>query len=123
MCGEAAHKSWKGTSLTTGSGGGGTAGDRPDEGTRFVLELDHKSLGEMQLEGLVHGKRFDLVVRSHQTLSDTIRQDITGLFRKIVDRSGVVGDVMFHPSRKFPLSLRADMAHRAFEARPHPERI
>ena len=107
----------------SGSSGGGTAGDRPDEGTRFVLELDHKSLGEMQLEGLVHGKRFDLVVRSHQALSNTIRQDITGLFRNIVDRSGVVGEVMFHPSRKFPLSLRADMAHRAFESRPHPERI
>ncbi len=104
------------------SGSGGNPDGRPDDGTRFLLELDHKSLGEMQLDGLVHRQRFDLVVRSHAPLADKIRQDITELFHNILDRSGVTGDVMFHPGRKFPLALRADMAHRAFEARPHPDR-
>jgi hypothetical protein len=76
----------------------------------------------LQLDGLVHAKRFDLVVRSHQPLSQAIRQDIAGLFKKTLDGGGFEGEVMFQPGRDFPLSLRADMAHRAFEARPHPDR-
>lgn len=104
-----------------GHGGGGEQGCG-DQGTRFVIELDHRSLGELQLDGLVHTKRFDLVVRSHQPLSQTIRQDIAGLFKTALETGGFDGEVMFHAGRQFPVSLRADMAHRAFEARPHPER-
>lgn len=101
---------------------GGGLEKQSDHGTRFVIELDHRSLGEMQLDGLVHAKRFDLVVRSHRPLSETIRRDIAGLFRKVLDGAGAEGDVLFHTDRKFPIALRADMAHRAFEARPHPDR-
>jgi hypothetical protein len=105
-----------------GAKSAGEAEKQGGQGTRFVIELDHRSLGEMQLDGLVHAKRFDLVVRSHHPLSTTIRQDISGLFRKVLDGAGAEGDVMFHTDRTFPIALRADMAHRAFEARPHPDR-
>ena len=106
-----------------GRNGSADSAAQPAEGTRFVVELNHRNLGEMQLDGLVHGKRFDLVVRSHQSLSETIRQDISGLFRKVLDAAGSTGEVMFQPGPKFPTSLRADLAHRAFEAKPRPQPI
>src|SRR3546814_5387695 len=53
--------------------GGGHGGDG-DKATRFVLELELQHHGELQLDGLVRGRFFDLMLRSRRPLSAVVRR-------------------------------------------------
>lgn len=62
---------------------------------RFVLDFELSRLGPMQLDGLVQGKRFHLIVRSKKGLSDEARGDIARIFEDGCDCTGVAGEVGF----------------------------
>ncbi len=54
---------------------GGSAAGGTDEDTRFVIETEMSRLGAFQFDGMVRGKRLDLVLRSHAPLAPELRQE------------------------------------------------
>jgi len=82
----------------------GKGGGQSQQGSRFVLDLDLSRLGPLQLDGLVRGPRFDLVLRSHEPLDPAMKAEIGSLFRAALDGSGLSGDVAFVNTVKFPVS-------------------
>ncbi|WP_299397389.1 hypothetical protein [Pelagibius sp.] len=80
--------------------GGGQAGEAGDESaTRFVLELDLKRHGELQLDGLVRGQQFDLILRSRRHLSPLLRADLLALFEETNAIAGYRGRLVFQTSQ------------------------
>ena len=72
--------------------------DQERDATRFVLEVEMSRLGEMQLDGLVHAKRFDLILRTRQALPPVMRQDITKIFEDANEAAGTSGSIGFQAS-------------------------
>lgn len=72
-------------------------------GLRFLLDLELTNLGALQLDGMVredsHG--FDLMIRSHDALDDSIRRDLTGLFIATNQAVGLKGQLTFQVTQKF----------------------
>lgn len=82
------------------SHGRGTGDDQQDsESTRFILEIELSRLGDMQIDGLVRGKRFDLMLRTHRPLPGTMRHDITAIFDEANEAAGFAGNIGFQASR------------------------
>jgi hypothetical protein len=80
------------------------SGGQSQQGSRFVLDLDLTRLGPLQLDGLVRGPRFDLVLRSHEPLDPKMKTEIGTLFRSALEGSGLAGDVNFVNTTPFPIS-------------------
>ena len=93
--------------------GGGASGGESEEATRFVLEVSLTRLGDLQLDGLVRGKRFDLILRTRDGLPDAMRGDILQIFQDANDAAGYKGALTFQASRDWsfiPLET-ADTEH------------
>lgn len=75
-----------------------------DGGLRFLVELDLSRLGPLQLDGLVRGSRFDLIVRTKEPLAAEMRRDILGIFDDGLAASGLTGAIIFHTEPAFALS-------------------
>ena len=71
---------------------------------RFVVELELSALGDLQLDGLVNERRFDLIVRSRADLTDTVRQDIVKIFEDSLGATGMTGTLTFSSGEAFPES-------------------
>ena len=94
--------------------------ESPDQreagGTRFVLDLDMSRLGALQLDGLVRRGRFDLLLRSHQTLPADVASEITAIFRKALEGAGLQGNLSFTATAQFPVApLDARRPHLGIE--------
>ena len=70
---------------------------RAEEGTRFLIDLDMTHLGSVQLDGLVKGraKRFDLIIRTHIPIADSMRLGIAEVFTRTLDGFGMTGRASF----------------------------
>jgi hypothetical protein len=79
------------------------AKDGPDTGTRFIVEVDMTRLGPIQLDGLVHGRRFDLMLRSRVPLTPTMRRDIEAIFDEARGLTGFAGTIGFQIAASFPV--------------------
>jgi hypothetical protein len=79
-------------------------GEETAGGSRFVLDFDLSRLGTMQLDGLVHLKRFDLIVRTHEALPPEIRRDISGIFTDTLKQIGYAGVIGFQTAPEFTLA-------------------
>ncbi|MFQ5773265.1 MAG: hypothetical protein ACE5GS_01995 [Kiloniellaceae bacterium] len=80
----------------------GAAGSQDgDEATRFILEVEMSRLGELQLDGLVRAKRFDLILRTRQPLPEAMRHDIRQIFQDANDAAGYAGGLGFQASREW----------------------
>ena len=77
--------------------------DDPDTGTRFIVEVDMTRLGPIQLDGLVHGRRFDLMLRSRVPLSPGVRRDIESIFEEARGLGGFAGAIGFQIAASFPV--------------------
>jgi len=90
-------------------------GDGTAQGTRFVVEFNLSRFGQMQIDGLVHtrDKRFDLIVRSRDALSNGVRYRISELFETANEISGFKGGVSFQAVHRFPVSPLEEMARSA----------
>ena len=75
-----------------------------DHGTRFVIELELSRIGDLQLDGLVRERRFDLVLRSHRALSDIVRCGVTDLFADGLAATGLSGGLAFQVAERFPVA-------------------
>lgn len=75
-----------------------------DQGTRFVLEIVLSRLGDVQLDGLVYERRFDLILRSRAAFPDGARQDISNIFNEGLSAAGLVGMIRFQVADVFPVA-------------------
>ncbi len=69
--------------------------DSGPRATRFVVELALSRLGELQLDGLVTGERFDLILRSRRPLGSRLRSDIAAIFQEANAITGAKGRIGF----------------------------
>ncbi len=70
------------------------AADRPNV-RRFQIEVELSRLGPFQFDGAVHGRRFDLVVRSRDALPARMRAEIGAIFTNACSAIGLAGDLAF----------------------------
>lgn len=68
-----------------------------DEGrqTRFIFDLDLTRMGAVQLDGLVRGKRLDLIVRTQAPLSEGMRQTMRQAYTAALDATELHGELGF----------------------------
>ena len=90
----------------------GKGGGQSQQGSRFVLDLDMSHLGPLQLDGLVRGPRFDLVLRSHEPFDPAMKTEIGMLFHNALEGSGLSGEVAFVSTPQFPVSPLAPLRPR-----------
>lgn len=74
------------------------------ENQRFVVEVNFTRLGPFQFDSLVRGKQVDLMVRTHEPLEESVRNDIRHLFGDTVSALGLGGSVGFHVVAAFDLA-------------------
>jgi len=79
-------------------GRGGEGPEESEEPTRFILEVELSRFGGLQLDGLVRDRRFDLVLRTRQPLSQVMRRDIAVIFGHANELSGTQGQIAFQAS-------------------------
>lgn len=63
--------------------------------TRFILNLTLSRMGDMQLDGLLHKERLDLILRSAKNLPFDIRQQIMQRFTAGIEQVGMQGGISF----------------------------
>jgi hypothetical protein len=86
------------------NGGEGSEKDKKDQGTRFLVDVNFVALGAFQLDGLIRGKRFDLMIRSRSRLSRNQRQEIINIFENALEVGGNTGALEFRTVETFPVS-------------------
>ncbi|MDJ0944095.1 MAG: hypothetical protein QNJ30_11550 [Kiloniellales bacterium] len=80
----------------------------PGRATRFVVEVAFSRLGELQLDGLIQGRRFDLILRSRAPLPEPLRRDIAEIYEAAGAATGYSGQLVFQASADWaPLPLDA----------------
>jgi hypothetical protein len=99
-----------------GRGPGRESGAGEDEeATRFILDVDNSRFGELQLDGLVRSRRFDLILRSRAPLPKAMRRDIATIFDQTNGAVGSAGQIGFQASRDWQAMALAETAHAAPE--------
>ena len=78
-------------------------GDRR-RNVRFVVDASLTKLGELQFDGLVQERRFDLIVRSKSGLADNLRQEISTIFTDGLETTSFGGNIVFEETSEFPVS-------------------
>jgi hypothetical protein len=88
---------------------GGSQQDGAEGDARFILEAEMSRLGALQLDGMVRGKRLDLVLRSHAPLAPELRQEAEALFHRVSDANGLHGDIVFATAALFAVAPLAGL--------------
>jgi hypothetical protein len=63
--------------------------------TRFILNLHLSRMGDMQLDGLLRKKTFDLILRSADALPESMRRELMGSFAKGLKQAEMDGGISF----------------------------
>lgn len=87
---------------------------REPAGQRFLIDLDLSRFGPLQLDGLVRPQRFDLIIRSQDSLPADVRAELPGLFTTCLEAVGFAGSLAFqtgrrgwvHPAAAAPAAVR-----------------
>lgn len=77
-------------------------------GTRFVLEIELSRLGPMQFDGLVQGRRFDLIIRTAEALPEDMPAAIREIFTNALGPADLAGTLTFRTGAPFPFSARRE---------------
>jgi len=72
----------------------------PKKMTRFILNLTLSRMGDLQLDGLMHKKRLDLVLRSGDKLPADIRQEIAKRFTAGIEEVSLQGSITFQTRKE-----------------------
>ena len=92
---------------------------RRGRSVRFVVDVNLTKLGDLQLDGLVQERRFELIVRSKETLTPEMRDEIRSIFGDGVEATGFEGEIMFETAPQLPdLAVRRSPTRRG--GRPGP---
>ncbi|MGB1548066.1 MAG: hypothetical protein ACPHIA_05990, partial [Alphaproteobacteria bacterium] len=83
-------------------------GEKDDAtGTRIIVEVSLTRLGEMQLDGFYHARRFDLILRTHHPLPTYMTTEIRSIFENCCESTNLRGDILFRANEPFsPTPLR-----------------
>jgi hypothetical protein len=80
-------------------------GDQPKDGkpasVHFLLDVELSRMGALQLDGLVRGKRFDLMLRTHKPLDSPMQNEIQRLFAEAKSATGITGEIYFQVAAIF----------------------
>jgi hypothetical protein len=80
-------------------------GDQPKDGkpasVHFLLDVELSRMGALQLDGLVRGKRFDLMLRTHKPLDSPMQNEIQRLFAEAKSATGITGEIYFQVAAVF----------------------
>lgn len=80
--------------------------------TRFVFEVELTRIGDLQMDGLVRGKRFDLILRTRRPLSPIMQRDIAEIFQAANAAAGIEGQMVFQASSDWrPMPVGDDTLH------------
>jgi hypothetical protein len=85
---------------------------RPGD-SRFIVEVEFSDLGPLQLDGLVHKPRLDLILRSHAALPAPLRTGISDVFAQTCQSAGLQGTLVFQAAPAFPVSPLEDITKNA----------
>ena len=77
---------------------------KKDKSSRFVVECEHSEFGPVQLDGLMHERRIDLIVRTHDALPADMERDILVLFGQSCTGLNLNGQLFFQAVPVFPVS-------------------
>ncbi len=66
--------------------------------TRFVLEIELTKMGDLQLDGLIRSKLFDLILRTRRPFSQSMRDEIIRIFSESNHSLGLAGQIVFEAS-------------------------
>ncbi|PCJ58759.1 MAG: hypothetical protein COA65_07315 [Rhodospirillaceae bacterium] len=81
--------------------------DAGEAGTRIIVEVSLSHLGELQLDGLYHARRFDVILRTLNALPVFMTTEIRSIFENCCKISGLKGDILFRTDEPFaPTPLR-----------------
>jgi hypothetical protein len=84
---------------------------KAEDASRFVIECDHKALGAVAIDGLVHGRRIDVVVKTEASIDIEAQRDLLALFDDALGAMGFAGELRFNgnaPVSRIPLSPTAE---------------
>jgi len=82
---------------------GGGADDEGDEtGVRFMVEAELSRIGPLQIDGLLRGRRLQMVLRSRYELSGAMRRELTEIFMRATGPGGLEGGLSFQTGDRFP---------------------
>ncbi len=87
--------------------GDSEAQSSPDA-TRFLLEIELSKLGDLQLDGLIRSKLFDLILRTRQPFSHAMREEIIRIFNESNHSLGLAGQILFEASDQWRSTTEAD---------------
>ncbi len=80
-------------------------GDRPERprATRFLVEVSLSRFGDLQFDGLIQQRRFDLILRSRGPLPEIMQQDIRRIFEAAGETTGYRGQLVFRTGADWDL--------------------
>lgn len=74
---------------------GDTREEKENQQTRFIFDLDMTRMGPVQLDGLIRGKRLDMVVRTQSPFSEPMRQIMRQTYVIALEDSDLHGELSF----------------------------
>lgn len=74
--------------------GGSQTGDATS-GTRFQVSLQFSELGPLQIDGLLHHRRLNLILRSREDLPPQLQADLEDICHEAADLLGMSGQLAF----------------------------
>jgi hypothetical protein len=86
------------------------AKQKKEEPGRFVVECEHSEHGAIQLDGLMHEKRLDVIVRSHEALPAEMEHDILVIFGETCTGLDLTGQLFFQTVPAFPVNPLDEIA-------------
>ena len=84
------------------SGNAGDGSETADKRqTRFIFDLTLSRMGEVQLDGLLRGKRLDLVVRTQNAFSASMQQALRQGYAKALSDTDIYGELSFQGDPRY----------------------
>jgi len=74
--------------------------------TRFVLDLSLNRMGEVQLDGVVNGKRLDIIVRTQVPVSVPMQEAMKVAYANALEGSDIYGELAFQGDIKQWMTVR-----------------
>lgn len=99
------------------SGDGDNDPEKQENPTRFILEVHLSQIGNIQLDGLIKEKTFNLKFKSLEPLDPGLKNTIREIFSTALDTSGYSGGITFYELPVFSINV-AEIINAA-EPLPH----
>ena len=81
--------------------------------TRFIINLDLSRMGKIQMDALYQkaAKRFDLILRTEQSFTKAMEQEMRGLFSGALGEVFLKGELLFQTGADKWVTVQADKAY------------